>query len=356
MIAVRTFFPLTAAVLALSACGPKQEARKDLPPQTVTVATVQQHAMKGLLTASGRLIPREETAVVADVGGYRVAKVFVEEGAFVRQGQPLATLDGSLLAPQIEQLRATLAQQKVAAEQARDQAARVEGIDNQGVISGEAIAVRRFTARSSQASVAATQAQLNDLLVRQNHLVIRAPSDGLILERTVRPGDTSAVGTAMFRMARGGLIELYAELTEADVARIHAGDPAAVHLPSGRDLTGVVRLIGARVDNQTGLVIARIQLPRDPELRQGTFADARFTRTVTTRAVPEAAVHFDADGASVTVVGKDDRVKRVKVRTGLRGSGLVELVDGPPEGARIAVQGSAFTLDGDKVRIAGAGK
>ncbi|HEX7858518.1 MAG TPA: efflux RND transporter periplasmic adaptor subunit [Sphingobium sp.] len=346
--------PMLAVTLLLGGCGAKTEERQQLPPQTVTATTIQLHAMKGLLTASGRLVPREETAVVADVGGYRVAKVFVEEGAFVRQGQVLATLDDSLLVSQIDQLRAALAQQRVAAEQARDQATRVEGIDGQGVISGEAIAGRRFSARSSQAAVAATQAQLKDLLVRQNHLIIRAPSDGLILERTVRPGDTSAVGTAMFRMARGGLIEHYAELSEADVARIHVGDPASVALPSGRNLTGTVRLIGARVDNQTGLVIARIQLPRDPELRQGTFANARFTRTVTTRAVPEAAVRFDADGASVTLIGSDNRVKRIKVHTGLRGGGLVELVDGPPLGARVAVQGSAFTLDGDKVRIAGA--
>lgn len=345
---------VVAALLLLSACSGSKQAAQELPPQSVTATTVETRPMQGLLTASGRLIPREELAIMADIGGFRVAQVLVEEGALVRRGQVLAVLDSSLLDPQIEQVRAALAQQRVSAEQARDQAARVEGIDQQGVLSAEAIASRRFGARASEAAVKATEAQLKELLVRRSHLQIRAPSDGFILERLVRPGDTSSVGTAMFRMARDGLIELYAELSEGDVARVHVGDPAQVVLPSGRKLAGTVRLIGARVDNQTGLVTARIALPRDPELRQGTFAQAQFTRTVRTRAVPEAAIRFDADGASVSVIGADSRIKRVRVRTGLRGGGFVELIEGPPDGSRVAVQGSAFALDGDKVRIAGS--
>jgi HlyD family secretion protein len=136
--------------------------------------------------------------------------------------------------------------------------------------------------------------------------------------------------------------------------QISIGDPVDVTLASGSQLKGTVRLVGERVDTQTGLVIARIALPRDPELRQGGFASARFTRSFSVLAVAEAAVHFDADGASVEVVGRDDRVHRTAVRTGRRAHGLVEIVRGPAEGSRVAVKGSAFVLDGDKVRIAGS--
>jgi HlyD family secretion protein len=354
MPASHTFLLMLALLPMLAGCdADKSKMAHDLPPQTVTVATVARHEISGALTASGRLVPREEVAVAADLNGFRVARVLVEEGAAVQRGQVLATLDDSLLRSQIDQIRATLVQQQVAAEQAAVQAARVDGLDNQGVLSREAIETRRFAVRSSRAAAAATQAQLNDLLVRQSHLQIRAPSDGVILERTVRPGDTSSTGSAMFRMARDGLIELYAEMPEADVAGIAAGDPAEVALASGRKLAGSIRLVGERVDAQTGLVIARIAVPRDAELRQGGFAEARFTRSFSVLAVPEAAVHFDADGASVILVGRDDRVRRVAVRTGRRAQGLVEIVSGPAEGSRVAVKGSAFVLDGDKVRIAG---
>ncbi len=355
---MRKFFlllPLIGGVSLLAGCGSKAEHKAELPPLTVTVAQVSSHGITGAMTASGRLLPREEVAVAADLSGYRISRVLVEEGTFVHQGQVLAVLDESLLRSQIDQVRASLTQQQIAAEQARDQAARANGLDGQGVISDEAIQNRRMAARSAQASARATGAQLNDLLVRRSHLEIRAPSDGVVLERAARPGDTSSAGATLFRLARGGLIELYAELPEGDAAQVALGEPAEVTLASGSALTGNVRLIGARVDEKTGLVIVRIALPRTGEARQGGFAQARFTRNANVLAVPEAAVQYDADGASVKLVDKESRIHRVPVRTGRHVQGYVELREGPPAGSRVAVAGAAFTLDNDKVRIASGG-
>jgi HlyD family secretion protein len=349
----RPVLPALALAFVVAGCGKDaSKERRALPPQAVTAAVAAKREVAGALTASGRLLPREEMAVAADLNGFRVSRVSVEEGQRVRAGQELAVLDDSLLRSQIDQVRAALAQQEVAAEQAASQAVRVEGLDNQGVLSKEAIENRRFAVRSSRAAVAASRAQLNDLLTRQNHLQIRAPASGVILERTVRPGDTSSTGTTMFRMARDSEIELYAELPESDVEMVSVGDPAEVVLASGRKLPGKVRLIGMRVDAQTGLTIARISLPSDPELRQGGFAEARFTRNFWVLAVPEAAVHFDADGASVNMIDAKDHVRRVAVRTGRRAQGLVEVVSGLAEGNRVAVKGSAFVLNGDKVKVA----
>lgn len=351
-----SLFAAVACVFLLGACGSKEQPKEKVPPQAVTIATVQFRQVDGGLTASGRLVPREEMAVAADLSGYRIARVLVEEGAFVKAGQPLAILDDSLLVSQISQLRATLAQQGVVYEQARDKANRVSGIENEGVLSSEAVAERKFTVRNAAAARDATNAQLGDLLVRQAHMVIRAPEAGLVLERTARPGEPSSSGTTMFTMARDGLLELYAEMPEAAVREVRVGDPAKVTLASGRVLDGKVRLVGERVAETTGLVIARVALPVDPELRQGGFASAQFANRARILAVPEAAVHYDADGANVMAVDDKNRVRRIKVRTGVHSAGLVELREGPPAATRVAVKGAAFTLDGDQVTIAANGR
>ena len=72
-------------------------------------------------------------------------------------------------------------------------------------------------------------------------------------------------------------------------------------------------------------------------------------------ALPERAVNFDADGASIMVLGADQRVHRQKIRTGARSEGFVQLLEGPPAGSQVVLGGAAFLLDGDKVRVAGAG-
>jgi HlyD family secretion protein len=338
---------------ALIAGCNRSEKQESLPPLSVTVVTVGSHAVSGGLTASGRLLPREEVAVAADLNGYRIADVTVEEGAHVQRGQVLAVLDPSLLRSQVAQVQAVLVQQQTNAQQAREQAARVTGLDGEGVLSDEAIRNRRLGAQAAQASAAATAAQLNDLLVKRDHLTIRAPSDGVVLERAARPGDTSSTGTTLFRIARGGQIELFSELPEAEAARLAIGDPADVLLASGARLTGNVRLIGQRVDARTGLVTVRIALPGNGGLRAGGFGKATFSRAANVLSVPEAAVQYDADGASVKVVDGNSRIRIVPVRTGRHSGGVVELVEGPPAGTRVAVKGAAFTLDGDVVRIAG---
>jgi HlyD family secretion protein len=343
--------------LLLAACGGSTEGAKEPPPPTVSVALVGERGLAGGLSASGRLIPREEVAVAPELSGYRIARVMVEEDARVGAGQVLAVLDDTLLRSQIDQARAQLSQQQVAYERARMEAGRVAGLDNQGVLSQEAIDQRRIAARSAQAAVGVAKAQLDDLLTRQRRLIVRSPVAGRVLQRSARPGEPSASGTILFTIARDDLVELEAEVPEAAMGTLSIGDPVAVTLASGTKLTGKVRLLGARVDNQTGLSRARIALPINPELRPGGFAKADFVKaTGSVLSAPERAVHYDADGAYMLLLDKQDRVHRASVRTGRRAAGMVEIVSGAKPGVRAVLGGGAFLLEGDRVRIAPSGR
>jgi HlyD family secretion protein len=354
--ALRAVLVATAGVLALAGVagcnkdvGPKQKTAEK--PLAVSVATVEMRALKGGLTASGVLIPREEAAVTTELNGYRVAKVFVDQDAWVKQGQPLVQLDDTLLRSQIAQMSAMVAQQQVAAERAADEAKRVAGLDNMGVLPQEQIAERRLAAKSADAAVAAAKAQLDDLKVREGLMTVRAPVSGRVLERTVRPGDVASPSAVMFRIARDGVIELNAEVAEPELPRIHPGDRADVSLPSGETVAGVVRLVSPQVDANSRLGRVRVTLPVRADLRSGGFGKADFSQSSRQALVaPETAIRFDSDGASVLVLGPDNRAHHVSVRTGARAEGRVELVQGPPSGSKVLLSGGAFVVDGDKVQ------
>ena len=342
------------AGLGLAGCGKKPAPVVDdrANARSVRVARIETRPLAGGLSTSGVLVSREEAAVNSELSGYRVAKVFVEADATVQAGQPLAQLDDTLLKAQIAQQAALVDQQKVAAEQADKQAKDVAGLDGQGVLASEQIDTRRYQARSSRAALAAQQAQLNDLKTRDDRLTIRAPVAGLVLERNVRPGDISAVSATapMFRMARDSLVELEAQVDEGSMGGIRVGDAVQVALPSGALITGHVRLIDPNVDAQTKLGKVRVALPVRPDLRPGGFGRAVFVglkRTVP--AAPETAIRYDANGASVMVVGSDNRVSQVPVRTGDHAGGYAELLQGPPPGSRVLMGAAAFVLPGDAV-------
>lgn len=351
--AIRPAALLAVAALALAAChGPAPSRAEPQHARTVTVVRVAPRAIVGALAASGDLTPREEAAVLPEVTGYRVAAVLSDVGEFVKKGQVLVRLDPSLIESQLAQQEALAAQAEVQAVQAEDQAARVRGLDGEGVLSQEQIDQRRYQARAARATAKAQAAALRDVRTRAGKFQVTAPVSGLVLDKTVRPGDLSAGGaTPWFRIARDGQIELQAQMSEDDLARLRPGQHAQVTLPSGAVVTGVVRLISPQIDPQTKLGFVRVTLPVRPDIRAGGFGRAVFTDAAgEAPAVPETAVRYDADGASVMVVQPDNRVKRVAVRTGMRGGGVVQLIDGPPAGARVVQNAASFLLDGDLVR------
>lgn len=353
-----TFLPLLA-VLALAACHkPPAKVSEAQNARAMRVVTLEPRTISGGLTASGDLVSREEAAVFPEVSGYRVSRVLVDVGDRVRKGQTLVDLDPALVQAQLAQAEAVAAQAQVQAQQAADQANRVKDLDNAGVLSQEAIDQRRFQAKAAQATAAAQAAALKDIRTRINKLSVTAPVSGLILERTVRPGDMSAAGgaTPWFRIARDSEVELSAQVSEDDLASIRPGQHAQVTLPGGDVVTGVVRLVSPQIDAQSKLGAVRVHLPVRPDIRAGGFAQAVFGEASSTvLAAPETAIRYDADGASVMVVGPDNRVKKAAVQTGQRGGGLVQLIKGPPAGTRIVLNAAAFLLDGDMIRPQDAG-
>jgi HlyD family secretion protein len=352
MTRILSLLPLLA-VLAVAGCSqPKPKVTEAQNARAERVVRLEPQPISGALTASGDLVPREEAAVLPEVNGFRVARVLVDVGDHVRKGQTLVQLDPALVQAQLAQAEAVAAQAQVQAAQAADQANRVKDLDNAGVISQEAIDQRRFQAHAAQATAAAQAAALKDMRTRVSKLSVTSPVTGLILERTVRPGDLSAVSTTpWFRIARDSQIELAAQVSEDDLGDIHPGQHAQVILPGGEVVPGVVRLVSPQIDNQSKLGVVRVHLPVRPDIRAGGFAKAVFA-DVTGRvlAVPETAVSYDADRASVMVVGPDNRVHKAAVETGQRGGGLVELTRGPPAGSRVVLNAAAFLLDGDLIK------
>jgi len=349
----RAFALVLACAAGAAACSKPPPPKPAETTVTLTVTKVALRPLTGGLTASGALVAREEAGVASELAGYRIAEVYVDEDAWVTKGQPLVRLDDTLLRSQIAQQEANLVQQEVAGQRAKAEADRVKGLDNAGVLSLEQIYERRLAAKAAAAQVAVARAQLDDLKTRDARLLIRAPVSGRVLERDARPGDTSALATTLYRIARDGLVEFDAEVSQADLDNTRVGEPVEVSLPSGAKVMGHVRFISPRVDSQTGLGHVRVALPVRDDLRPGGFARGVFVAsTKPVPVVPERAVHFDANGASVMTVDTHSRVRRVAIETGLRTGGYVQLLSGPPVGSTVALGGGAFVLDGDKVRVA----
>lgn len=366
-----------AILASVSACAPAaapadkaapaaETAGSGAPRATVRVAPVTLRPMSGSIVASGELTVRDEIAIASDLEGQRIARLLVDEGDWVKAGQPIAVLDGALLSAQaatqaasLKRAQAALASEEARAAQAVRERDRVEGLAAEGVVADELIEQRGLAARlggydaaAAAADVALARAQIGETATRQARLTLRAPVGGRVLARSARVGDVVGAATGpLFSIARGGLIELSAEVAERDLGRLAPGTQATVALPDGQTLAGTVRLVSPIVDAQTRMGRVRIALPVDPDLRPGGFARATFELPATPRpAVPDRAVLQGGDGAAILVIGRGDVVRRVPVKVVQRAGGWSGIEAGEPlEGLRVVLSGGAFAAAGDRV-------
>lgn len=338
-----------AAVFFLSHGGGHDEKKEAAAAQSVTVMTVTEQPFTKRLSLSGEARPKVDVRVFAPVSGVRITALLVDEGAMVRQGQPLARLDTRVANAQISAAQASVAEARSAQVRAADELRRAESIRDSGALSAEAIEARRSAARAADARLAAAQAQLAEVNARLEGGYIRAPNAGLVIERTAEVGRL-VDGQPLFRIVGGNALEVGAEVGEADMLAMRVGQRATFRLVDGTPIEARLRRIPAAIDSQTRTGEAVFDLPANPKLRAGMFlrgeAELPARRMI---AAPQTAVAFEDRDSFVFVVGEGNRVKRVPVTLGARANGLVAVESGLTAGTTIVAGGAAFLQDGDAI-------
>jgi len=196
------------------------------------------------------------------------------------------------------------------------------------------------------------QAQLGENRARIGRLDIRAPASGLVLTRAVEPGQVIGAGSGvLFRIAKGGELELRALLSEADLARMRVGLQAKV-TPVGttQSFIGAIWQLSPVIDPNTRQGVARIALSYDPALRPGGFASALITNGVAEAPLlPESAVQSDPKGNYVFVVDAKNHVERRDVTVGSIGDKGVSILSGLQGNERVVRNAAGFLNPGESV-------
>jgi RND family efflux transporter MFP subunit len=330
-------------------------------PQTVTVMVPGRQPVDLAISTTGTLAARREMPVgVAGEGGM-VARVLVEPGDWVAAGQTLAIIDRAVQTQQAGQLSAQINAARANAALAESELVRAQTLKERGFVSQADIDRKTATRDAARAQVRVAQAQLGEVNARIGRLDIRAPAAGLVLERKVEPGEVVSSGSGMlFRLAKGGEIELLARLAETDLARLTIGNSADVTpVGSARSFTGKVWQISPVIDPQTRQGVVRIALGYDPQLRPGGFATAKLVSgTASLPVVPESAVQGDAKASYVYIIGPNNKAERRSITIGTVSEKGVAITSGIDGHEQVVVLAGAFLNPGEEVmpvRLKGKG-
>jgi len=319
---------------------------------TVSVIVPGRTTIAGLINVTGAIAARREMPVGSVGEGGQVAEVRVEAGDWVRQGQVLAVVDRSV---QSQQQAGQSAQIDVAAANARLAQANLDRalkLVDRGFISHADVDRLTATRDAAVAQVNVARAQLGQLRAQAARLDIVSPADGLVLERRVERGQVVGGGGAvLFRIARGGELEVQARVSETDLAALRPGITAKV-TPTGsaRSFTGQVWQVSPVIDPATRQGMARIALAYAPELRPGGFASVEIASgTVVAPKLPESALMSDTGGSYVYVIGAGNKVERRAVKTGTVSADGIAVVSGLSGAERVVLRAGGFLQPGETV-------
>ncbi|WP_448580488.1 efflux RND transporter periplasmic adaptor subunit [Thermaurantiacus sp.] len=259
---------LLPVALLLASCSqgdaPASEREEPAAPVPVLLHRAGPSTGNALIIAPGTVRLRHETPLAFWTAG-RVASVNVRQGDRVRAGQELARLDTRTLDMDVRAAQAD-------ARRAREELKRQETLLAQGW-------VPRVRVDTAAAAAGAADAALERALFAQKNAIIRAPADGIVLERLAEPGQTVAAGEPVLLVGeyRSGFV-LRVPLVAADAARVRVGMPAQVRFPdaSAPPTMGQLIEIAGRADERTGTFQVEVALPANPSLKSGQLGEVRI--------------------------------------------------------------------------------
>jgi RND family efflux transporter MFP subunit len=334
-----------------------------------------------VLNATGYVVAQRKAAVASKATG-RLEWLGVREGSKVTAGEVLARLENRDVTAQMEQAAANI---KVAEANLEQGEAELNDADRQlkrsaellqknfvsaaahdAVVSRHARAVAAISGQ--RAAIAAARANHRAAQVAVEQTLIRAPFDGVVLTKNANVGDvitpfSSALGSqaAVVTMADMSTLEVEADVSEANIAKVRIGQPCEVQLDAlpGVRFRGQVQRTVPTVDRSKATVTVKIRFIDSDErvLPEMSAKVAFLSREVATEnnvpavAVPASAI-AERDGRKVVYIVREGRAAEVKVDAAGSTGDFVR-VSGVRAGDKVVLKPSDRMRDGVQVVTAG---
>lgn len=354
------------SLIALTAC--EQNSFVPPPPPKVDVGLPVQRTITRYLTATGNTGPVNTVDLVARVQGFLQA-ISYTDGAFVKQGTTLFTIEPETYKLKLEQAQAAEAGAQASLRQAESDFKRQSDLVSRQVVSQATLEQSTSSRDNAQANL--QQAQVNTRIAALNYSYtnVTAPFDGAVSARLVSIGELVGASspTQLATIVQLNPIYVNFNVNEQDVLRIRAAAAAkgltskdlketpievGLQTESGFPHQGKLDYAAPTVNQSTGTLAVRgILSNTDRVLLPGYFVRVRVPLDQQKDAllIPDIALGSDQAGRYVLVVNNENVVEQRKVQTGPLEGELRVIEGGLKPDDRVVIAGLLRAIPGQKV-------
>jgi multidrug efflux system membrane fusion protein len=352
---------LSAAFLA--ACEKKAPALQQRPPANVSVAVAAAKDVPVYLDEVGKCVAREVVSVQPQVGG-RINEIHFADGAEVKKGQLLFTIDPDPYRAALAQAQANLGRAKAVLELAKVDYARVARLVSTEIMAQADYDTKKSAVQVAEAELRQNEAAVDTAKINLEYCTIRSPIDGRAGKRLVDRGNVvKANENPLLVIQRLDPIYVDFTVTEQDLSGVQkqmSGKSLGVEVKipddSGPTLSGEVTFLDNAVQEGTGTVTLRATVGnKDRRLWPGRFVNVRLVLATLPKAVvvPATAPQMSGKGPFVYVVKDDDTAEFRPIKPGQKQGDLVVVQEGVKAGEKVIVNGQLAVTPGGKVKVVG---
>lgn len=339
-----------------------QTAAAAPPPPEVDVAPVVVRKITDWQSYSGRLEAVDRVEVRPQVAG-AITAVHFRNGALVRQGDVLFTIDPRPFAAEVARQEAQVAAAQARVRFTAADLERAQRLVRDDTISRQSLESKENEARSAAANLKAAQAALEIARIDLEHSQVRAPVSGRVSRAEVTVGNVVAAGAAAAPLTTlVSVSPIYASfdvdeqtyLTHIAGVKDASGVPVQLGLANeaGYSRDGAVEHVDNRMDAASGTIRVRARFDNaDGLLVPGLYARIKVGGSQPHDAlmVDDRAIGTDQDKKFVLVVAEDGTVNYRTIVTGAHQAGLRVVKSGLESGERIVVNGLQHARPGSRV-------
>jgi membrane fusion protein, multidrug efflux system len=309
----------------------------------------------------GKTVAREVVSVQPQVSG-RITQIHFTDGANVKIGDLLFTIDPRPYQAQLNQAEANVAQAEAALSLAKVNFARVEQVSDPRAVSRQDFDARKSAVETAEATLKQNRAAVENARLNLEYCTIRSPINGRAGQRTVDVGNVVSANSGSLLVIQR-LDPIYADFTVTEselsgVQRNMAKQALKVEVRLPDDGTepreGKLTFLDNSVQEGSGTVKLRATLNNnDRSFWPGRFVKVRLILQTQRDAVlvPADAPQLSAKGPFVYVVKPDSSAELRPVKVGQRQEDLIVIKDGLKADERVVVSGQLGVTPGGKVRV-----
>jgi multidrug efflux system membrane fusion protein len=347
---------ISIACLSLAACEePKSEASPyaNMPPPSVTVETISSRLINEWEVFTGRLESEESVDLRSRVSGY-IQHVVLKEGALVKEGDLLFSIDDRELKIEVKRLEAQLVSAQAQIDLAVRNLDRAKSLKETNSISQSQLEVNNTQLIKARSDYDNVQAELENARLSLSFTQVTAPISGRVSNANITSGNYVTAGqqilTSIVSVDR---VHAYFDVDEQTFTGLSAlrsslgsSSPVIAEMQllgeDGFNHQGEVDFIDNKLDPNTGVIRLRAVFKnKEYEFIPGMFAriKLRVQENVSRMLLDERAISTDLSHKYVLVVGENNIVEYRPVELGKRMGELRVVTSGLNEGDVVIIEG-----------------